>query len=129
MKKYDALYIFVNAREEAIEPLVEKVSGEITRLGGQILGSESLGRRTFARPMRKKEAGVYIRVRFELDPAKVAELRGRYALQDEVFRVQILTVDDRREALVVQQNARRQAKEEAAAAAAEAAAVAAEPEA
>ena len=119
MKKYDALYIFVNAaREDAIEPLLEKVSGDITRLGGTVLGSELLGRKTFARVMKKKEGGVYVRVRFELDPAKVAELRARYALNDEIFRVQILAVDDRREALVVEQNARRKAKAEAEAAAA-----------
>ena len=118
MKKYDALYIFVNAaREDAIEPLLEKVSGDITRLGGNVLGSELLGRKTFARVMKKKEGGVYVRVRFELDPAKVAELRARYALNDEIFRVQILAVDDRREALVVEQNARRKAKAEAEAAA------------
>lgn len=123
MKKYDALYIFVNVpRDDATDPLVEKVSAEITRLGGSIIGSESLGKRTFARPMKKQEAGVYIRVRFELDPSKIADLRARYALQGEVFRVQILAVDDRREALVVEQNARRaKAAEEAAAAAAAAA--------
>lgn len=120
MKKYDALYIFVNtARDDAVEPLLEKVSGDITRLGGNVLGSELLGRKTFARVMKKKDSGVYVRVRFELDPSKVAELRARYALNDEIFRVQILAVDDRREALVVEQNARRKAKAEAAAAAAE----------
>ena len=128
MKKYDALYIFVNAvRDDAIEPLVEKVGADITRLGGKVLGSEMLGRKTFARVMKKKESGVYVRVRFELDPAKVAELRARYALNDEIFRVQILAVDDRREALVVEQNARRKAAAEAAEAAAAADAVADEP--
>ena len=114
MKKYDALYIFVNAaREDAIEPLLEKVSGDITRLGGNVLGSELLGRKTFARVMKKKEGGVYVRVRFELDPAKVAELRARYALNDEIFRVQILAVDDRREAVLA---AQREAAEQRAAA-------------
>ena len=123
MKKYDALYIFVNAaREDAVEPLLEKVSGDITRLGGNVLGSELLGKKTFARVMKKKDAGVYVRGRFELDPAKVAELRARYALSEDVFRVQVLLVDDRREALVVEQNARRKAKAEAAAAEAAAAA-------
>ena len=61
MKKYDALYIFVNAvRDDAIEPLVEKVGADITRLGGKVLGSEMLGRKTFARVMKKKESGVYV---------------------------------------------------------------------
>ncbi len=122
MKKYDALYIFVNApKDEAAEPLTEKVGAEITRLGGVILGSEMLGRKTFARELKKRESGLYVRTRFELDPAKVAELRARYALSEDVFRVQILAVDDRREALVVEQQARRRAKAEAEAAASAAA--------
>ena len=124
MKKYDALYIFVNAaREDAIEPLLEKVSGDITRLGGNVLGSELLGKKTFARVMKKKDAGVYVRVRFELDPSKVAELRARYALNDEIFRVQILAVDDRREAVLA---AQREAAEQRAAAKAQKEAEAAE---
>ncbi len=124
MKKYDALYIFVNApKDDAVEPLIEKVAAEITRLGGNVLGSEFLGKKTFARELKKRDAGIYVRTRFELDPASVEELRARYALVDEVFRIQILAVDDRREALVVEQNARRKAKADAAAAeAAEAAA-------
>lgn len=121
MKKYDALFIFVNApKEEAVDPITEKVCGEITRLGGVILGSEMLGRKTFARELKKHEAGIYVRVRFELDPAKVADLRARYALSEDIFRVQVLSVDDRREALVVEQQARRKAREEAAAEAGEA---------
>ncbi len=124
MKKYDALYIFVNApKDDAVEPLIEKVASEITRLGRNVLGSEFLGKKTFARELKKRDAGIYVRTRFELDPASVEELRARYALVDEVFRIQILAVDDRREALVVEQNARRKAKADAAAAeAAEAAA-------
>jgi len=64
---------------------------------------------------------VYVKVRFELDPAKVDELVNRYHLVEEVFRVQILAVDERREAVIAQERADRLAriaKKEAAAAAA-----------
>ncbi|NLF22018.1 MAG: 30S ribosomal protein S6 [Lentisphaerae bacterium] len=126
MKKYDALYIFVNApKDEGLDHLIERVGAEITRLGGQLIGSESLGKRNFARPMKKRESGVYIRIRFEMDPDKVAALRARYAIMEEVFRVEVLSVDERREQLVIEQTARRKAKAEAAAAAAEAAGAAA----
>lgn len=126
MKKYDALYIFVNApKDEGLDHLIERVGAEITRLGGQLIGSESLGKRNFARPMQKRESGVYIRIRFELAPDKVAALRARYAIMEEVFRVEVLAVDERREQLVIEQTARRKAKAEAAAAAAEAAGAAA----
>ena len=64
---------------------------------------------------------MYVKVRLELDPSKVDELVKRYKLVEEVFRVQILAVDDRREAKIAQERAERaeiQAKKDAAAAAA-----------
>ena len=122
MKKYDALYIFVGiAKDDALNACLEKALAEVTRLGGNILAKESLGKRSFARPMSKRDSGVYVKVRMELDPSKVDELVNRYALVEEVFRVQILAVDERREAKIAAERAaraERQAKKEAAAAAA-----------
>ena len=122
MKKYDALYIFVGMlRDDAIEASLEKALAEVTRLGGNVLEKVSLGKRSFSRPIRKRESGVYVKVRFELDPQKVDELVNRYHLVEEVFRVQILAVDDRREVKIAQERAERaeiQAKKDAAAAAA-----------
>ena len=122
MKKYDALYIFVGiARNEALEANLEKALAEVTRIGGNVLEKVELGKRVFSRPMGKHDAGVYVKVRLELDPLKVDELLKRYRLVEEVFRVQILAVDDRREAKIANERAERdaiQAKREAAAAAA-----------
>ena len=122
MKKYDALYIFVGiAKDDALEANLEKALAEVTRLGGNILEKVSLGKRSFSRPMKKRDGGVYVKVRLELDPSKVDELVKRYKLVEEVFRVQILAVDDRREAKIAQERAERaeiQAKKDAAAAAA-----------
>ena len=70
---------------------------------------------------RQRDSGVYVKVRMELDPAKVDELVNRYHLVEEVFRVQILAVDERREAKIAAERAaraERQAKKDAAAAAA-----------
>ena len=122
MKKYDALYIFVGiAKDEALEANLEKALAEVTRLGGNVLEKVQLGKRVFSRPMKKRDSGVYVKVRLELDPAKVDELVKRYKLVEEVFRVQILAVDDRREAKIAAERAERaeiQAKKDAAAAAA-----------
>ena len=97
MKKYDALYIFVGiAKDDALEACLEKALAEVARVGGNVLETVSLGKRSFSRPMKKRESGVYVKVRMELDPAKVDELVNRYHLVEEVFRVQILAVDDRR---------------------------------
>ena len=122
MKKYDALYIFVGiAKDDVLNANLAKALAEVTRVGGNVLSTESLGKRLFSRPMSKKDSGVYVKVRMELDPAKVDELVNRYHLVEEVFRVQILAVDERREAKIAaerQARAERQAKKEAAAAAA-----------
>ena len=116
-RKYDALYIFVGiAKDDALNANLEKALAEVARLGGTILSTESLGKRTFSRPMKKRESGVYVKVRFEMDPSKVAELVNRYKLVEEVFRVQILAVDERREAILADERARRQAEAEASAA-------------
>lgn len=128
MKTYDALYIFVGiSKDDALETNLEKALAEVTRLGGNMVEKVSLGKRVFSRPMKKRESGVYVKVRFELDPAKVDELVNRYHLVEEVFRVQILAVDARREAKIAQERAdraERQAKKEAAAATQETAEVA-----
>ena len=120
MKKYDALYIFVGiAKDDVLEAYLEKALAEVTRLGGNVLEKVQLGKRMFSRPMKKRENGVYVKVRLELDAAKVDELVKRYKLVEEVFRVQILAVDDRREAKIAQERAERaeiQAKKDAAAA-------------
>jgi ribosomal protein S6 len=122
MKKYDALYIFVGiSKDDALNANLEKALAEVARVGGNVLTTESLGKRMFSRPMSKKDSGVYVKVRMELDPAKVSELLARYRLVEEVFRVQILAVDERREAKLVEERAaraERQAKKDAAAAAA-----------
>ena len=122
MKKYDALYIFTGiSKDDALNANLEKALAEVKRLEGNVLTVDSLGKRGFARAMSKKESGVYVKVRFELDPTKVSELVNRYHLVEEVFRVQILAVDERREAKIAAERAaraERQAKKEASAAAA-----------
>ena len=122
MKKYDALYIFVGiAKDDVLEANLDKALAEVTRLGGNVLEKVQLGKRVFSRPMKKRDSGVYVKVRLELDADKVDELVKRYKLVEEVFRVQILAVDDRREAKIAQERAERaeiQAKKDAAAAAA-----------
>ena len=120
MKKYDGLYIFAgSAKDDVLDKQIDKVRGEITRLSGNVLSTDMLGKKTFARPMHKRDNGVFVKIRFELDPAQIPTLTGRYHLSEDVFRVQILAVDERREAVLVKQAALQKAREAARAAAAE----------
>ena len=104
MKKYDGLYIFAGqAKDDVLAGMIDKALAEVTRLGGNVLAQEVIGKPKDAYPMHKCERGVYVLVRFELDPSKVSELVKRYRLVEEVFRVQILVVDERREAVLAAQ--------------------------
>jgi ribosomal protein S6 len=114
------MYIFAgSAKDEALDKLVEKARGEITRLSGKIQSTEVLGKKTFARPMHKRDNGVYVRIRFQLDPAQIATLTGRYHLIEDIFRFQLLAVDERREAALAKQAEELKTREAARAAAAE----------
>lgn len=118
MKKYDALYIFTQSgNAETFGKFTERMQAEITRLGGTIVTTEDLGRKTFARVQQKNETGSYLKIRFELDPASVATLRSRYALIEDLFRVQILSVCEITEKKLADQATARKAREEAKAAA------------
>ena len=115
MRKYDGLYIFTGAvKDDGLDKLVDRMTGEITRLSGVVLNTEILGKRTFARAMNKRESGVYVRIRFELSPESMKTLVDRYHLIEELFRVQFLAVDEKREKILVHQNSLRKAREVAA---------------
>ena len=120
MNKYDGLYILAgSAKDDVLDKQIDKARSEITRLSGNVLTTEVLGKKSFARTMQKRDNGVYVKIRFELDPAQVATLVGRYHLVEDIFRVQILAVDERREAKLVKQAAEIKVREAARAAAAE----------
>ena len=120
MKKYDGLYIFAgSAKDDVLDKQIDKARNEITRLSGNVLNTVVLGKKTFARPMHKRDNGVYVKIRFELDPLQVTALVGRYHLIEDIFRVQILAVDERREAILAAQAEEMKAREAARAAAAD----------
>ena len=120
MKKYDGLYIFAgSAKDDVLDKQIDKARNEITRLSGNVLSTVVLGKKTFACPMHKRDNGVYVKIRFELDPLQVTALVGRYHLIEDIFRVQILAVDDRREAILAAQAEEMKAREAARAAAAD----------
>ena len=95
MNKYQGLFIFpVALDDDALQKALDRACEEITKLGGEVEGRRLLGRKHFARPMRKQDAGVYARVSFAIPPSAVAPLRARYKLNEDLFRVQIVTDSD-----------------------------------
>lgn len=94
MKKYEAMVILANRVEDSkLDEKIEIIRGEITRAGGTLDNVTRLGRRGFARQLRKRDAGLYLLVTFSADPAKLAGLNERLSRshqEDDIFRVQIV---------------------------------------
>lgn len=91
MKKYEGLFIFHQpGDDQALEEKVEKARAEIVKQGGTVEATTRMGRLSFARPLRKREFGVYVLIAFTLEPDKLIALQERYRLNEEILRVQIV---------------------------------------
>src|ERR1044071_3755085 len=89
MKRYEGLFILETAgKEEGIKDTIDKISSEIISAGGKVETVQKMEKRNFARVAEKKHnAGYYVNVIFESDPATLTQLRHRFAMNEEVFRV------------------------------------------
>lgn len=95
MTKYEGLLVFPERmQDEEIEAARASVVADLERCGGSLLGSRKLGRRTFARPLKKMRAGVYVRMVFEIAGEQVDALRRRLQLNEGLFRAQITVGDE-----------------------------------
>ncbi len=89
MKRYEALIILNTAgKEEAIKDTIDKISAEITTAGGKVETVQKMEKKAFSRVAdRKHSAGFYVNFVFEAAPAIVAQLRQRFATNEEILRV------------------------------------------
>lgn len=96
MNTYEGLFIFADTlKEEELKEVVDRTMAVIVKQGGSVLGVKKMGRRNFARPMSKRDSGIYVRAVFNLDPSEVTPLQARYELSEDVFRVQITCGDSK----------------------------------
>ena len=89
MKRYEGLFILETAgKEEGIKDAIDKISSEITSAGGKVETVQKMDKKTFSRVADKKHSsGFYVNVIFESEPGVVSQLKQRFALNEEVFRV------------------------------------------
>jgi ribosomal protein S6 len=85
------MFIFSSTlKDEALEKMLERIRGDIAKLNGAVVSTEVLGTRTFARPMQKRDAGLYVKMTVSLDPKDVAAFKVKCRLNEDIFRVQVL---------------------------------------
>jgi ribosomal protein S6 len=89
MKRYEGLFILETAgKEEGIKDAIDKISAEITTAGGKVETVQKMDKKNFSRVADKKHnSGFYVNVIFESEPSAITQLKQRFALNEEVFRV------------------------------------------
>ena len=89
MKRYEGLFILETAaKEEGVKDIIDKISGEITSLGGEVETVQKMDKRAFTRVANKKHSsGFYVNVIFEGLPTTLTTLLHRFAMGEDVFRV------------------------------------------
>ncbi len=92
---YEGLFIFPETLDEAqLDLAIESVKTELEKLGGTLESSTRMGKRSFARPLRKKKAGNYVVILFRLDGGQIDAFKKRLKLVTNVFRAQFLKKDE-----------------------------------
>jgi small subunit ribosomal protein S6 len=89
VKRYEGLFILDTAgKEEAIKDTIDKISAEITSAGGKVETVQKMDKRSFSRVANKKyNAGFYVNVIFEGQSTLLEQLKHRFAMNSDVFRV------------------------------------------
>jgi small subunit ribosomal protein S6 len=85
--KYETTFILEPGLEETrVNDEIEKVSGWIRDLGGEIIEVQRWGKRRLAYEIHKKRDGIYTLVLYQGPGAVVRELERRLKLNESVMR-------------------------------------------
>ncbi len=89
MKRYEGLFILnTTGKEEGIKDIIDAVSNDITAAGGKVETVQKMDKRPFARVADKRNtSGFYTNIIFEAGSATVNQLRTKFAMNSDVFRV------------------------------------------
>jgi ribosomal protein S6 len=93
MKRYEGLFILETAgKEDGIKETIDRISSEIASAGGKVETVQKMEKKNFARIAEKKHnSGYYVNVIFESEPGAINQLKHRFAMNDDVFRVLFTT--------------------------------------
>jgi ribosomal protein S6 len=89
VKRYEGLFILDTAgKEEGLKEAIDKISEEITAAGGKVETVQKMDKKNFSRIADKKNSsGFYVNVIFESDPSLLAQLKTKFSLTSDIFRV------------------------------------------
>jgi small subunit ribosomal protein S6 len=89
VKRYEGLFILeTGGKEDGIKDTIDRISSEITSAGGKVETVQKMDKRNFMRTASKKHtAGYFVNFIFESEPSVIDQLKHRFVMSEEVFRV------------------------------------------
>ena len=79
--------------EEELDGVIKSTRSEIEGLSGEVVSSTRLGRRQFARSIKKNDHGHYVVMNFKIEPHHIPSIHAKFKLSDSVLRVQIVVAE------------------------------------
>jgi small subunit ribosomal protein S6 len=92
---YEGLFIFPETLdEEGLDMAVARGKEELEKLGGTLESTTRMGKKNFARPLKKQKAGYYVMLVFKLEGAQIDAFKKRLKLATDVFRAQFVLAEE-----------------------------------
>ncbi|MCK4563125.1 MAG: 30S ribosomal protein S6 [Verrucomicrobia bacterium] len=103
---YEGLFIFPETLdEEGLDQAIARVKEELEKLGGTLESTTRMGKKNFARPLKKQKAGLYAVLMFKLEGTRIDAFKKRLTLSTNVFRAQFVLASETTPAPEVAQEA------------------------
>lgn len=92
---YEGLFIFPETLdEETLDLAITRVKEELEQLGGSLESTTRMGKKNFARPLKKQKAGFYVVMMIKMEGTKVDAFKKRLKLATDVFRSQLVVAEE-----------------------------------
>jgi ribosomal protein S6 len=91
VKRYEGLFILnTSGKEDGAKEVIDKVTAELASAGCKIETTQKMDKKAFVRVADKRfSSGYYANFIFEAEPEVVTQLHHRFALNPDVFRLQL----------------------------------------
>ena len=92
---YEGLFIFPETLDEdTLDLAITRVKEELENLEGTLESTTRMGKKNFARPMKKQKAGYYVVMTIKLDGMQLDAFKKRLKLATDVFRAQFVLAEE-----------------------------------
>jgi len=90
LSTYEAVFILNDRKfEDNGTAFADEIAAHIQSLGGKVAEKKCLGRRQFARMIKKLKAGTYWDFVFSVEPDQVETFKDKYRLNAAVLRLEV----------------------------------------